>query len=172
MEKKYYSLIDEEINEQEVKEGVEDFQIGYYENDRLLKKEIFVANGLSHVVYFMGDRSRESIVEEHLRHYTSVKFSILLPTENAVSKTLFFDENGTFISQQVSFAENDNIYVDERYDASGKLTGGTKYLKEGEDFILALEFDGEKQYYNGFDFGTGDSIPVAEALPLFQTAAK
>ena len=172
MEKRYYSLTEEEINEQEVKDGVKDFQIGYYENDQLLKKEIFVANALSHVVYFMAGQSRESLVEEHLRQYTSIKFSILLPAENAVSTTLFFDENGTFTSQQVSFAENDHIYVDERYDASGKLIGGTKYLKEGDEFRLALEFDGEKQYFNGFDFETGDSIPVEEALQLFKATNK
>jgi hypothetical protein len=172
MERKYYSLIDEEIDEQEIKNGIKDFQIGYYENNRLVKKEVFVANALSQVLYPVGDRSSESITEDHLQHYPAVKFSILPEPEEGVHRILFFDEKGNLISQQASFYERENIYVDEQYDPSGKLMGGTKYLKEGEDFTLALEFDGEKKYYNGYDFSTGSLVPVEEALLLFQTATK
>ncbi|MEP7317144.1 MAG: hypothetical protein ABI921_00330 [Panacibacter sp.] len=166
MEKKYFSNCNKEISEDDILNGLKDYEIAYYKDGELFKKEIFSYGKLLKVIYEAKNRDKDSIIKKHIQFYFGVKFSISSVSENGYTQELYFDETGDYMSKQISFYENQYVYVHEYYNKDNDLINGVKYFEEDGDFKLAIEFDSAKKYFYAYSFETGDAIPLSEALQI------
>lgn len=169
MIRKYYTLTDVEVEESEVEQLNGEYQLWYWEEDVAVKKEVYLDNKLVQLFYTPVNEDRTTIAEQHKLSYPGIKFGIV-EKDSEMRKVLYsYNEAAEYQGKQVSYAENKNIDVEEYYDTNDSLTGGTKYLSEGEDVLYALEFGKDREFFNCYDFGSGDTLALAEAINIYKS---
>jgi hypothetical protein len=121
--------------------------------------ETFLSGKLAFVLY--QGISVDALPSFHLGRYQDTDFQL-----QAGNDHYYFDKSGRLTSQKRQSEPRPDLLLEEEFDATGQLTGGTLYVMQDEDIRYAVEFDGNRHYFNCYDFEESESIPVAAVQHL------
>jgi hypothetical protein len=133
-------------------EGLQDYR-SVRSEDGVEIAETYLGGKLAFVVY-QGISTAE-LPAFHLARYSDTDFQL---QDGDVQH--FYAGDGKFTYKKRQSHPHPDLLLEEEYDAGDQLIGGTAFLLKDDDIRYAVEFNGDRHYFNCYDFESGDSVPV------------
>lgn len=118
-------------------------------------------NGKLELIFYRGI-SLEEVPAFHEKRFQGIEFQLI--EEN---NSYGFSSDGKLSFMIKSSQPRENVLLEEECDAEGNLVNGTAFVMEnGSEIRYAIEYGENRQFFNAFDFESGNTIPLKEVIHL------
>ncbi len=155
MIKKYLDFDDNEIVSPE---GHDDYKVRE-ESGVVVTTDHYLDGVLAFVTY--SGIAADAVVAHHQTRGLSAQFQL-----HSADMIWFFEADGMLDHKTRHIAVSPNLQIDEELDTDDQLMRGTSYIIQDGKIRYAAEFDAERIYYNCFDFGTSEIVPIEQVRHL------